>query len=785
MPWFKEQDAISNTESAKKSNPSRKQPPRQKQLPRRKVVQVLTQIKQLPRQLVSPSINKQPWHRRQSLWLVGVGGSAIALGGIAFSIEQSLPKTAELFTVVREETLTIKAADGTILQQSGPATREQLKLAEIPQPLVQAFIASEDRRFYQHNGIDYQGIARATVSNLRSANVVEGGSTITQQLARILFLNQERTLWRKLKEIRLAQKIEANLTKEQILERYLNLVYLGEGAYGVADAAWVYFSKSVDQLTLPEMALIAGLAPAPSRYSPSVNIAAAQQRRNLVLQRMREDQVLTSETATAAIATSININPSSPKRLEVTAPYFTSYIQKELPKYVAPEVIEAGGLIVETTLNPKWQNAAETAVINTVANNGRWQNFEQAALVAINPRNGEIRALVGGKDFGKNQFNRVTQAQRQPGSTFKGFVYTAAIATGLSPYKSYQDAAFIVEGYEPQNYSREFRGWLTMRDALTSSINTVAVKVMMDVGFDPVIQLARQMGIKSELRPMYSLALGSSEVNLLELTSAYGTLATQGMHVEPHGIRRILNRSGEVLYTTTPQPKRVLDSGSAAISTWMLQNVVQAGTGRPASLNRPVAGKTGTSDESRDLWFVGYIPQLVAGVWLGNDNNEPTWGNSGTAAATWRQFMMAAVEDMPVEDFPERPKLTGRKGSIKAQPIKPKRVSSVRRSRSRREFQESNSDFNNNRPRRRSSRSYQQETSAPEPRRRSRRRRDERPTATQRSRNTPTPAPQTQERLRERLRNLRQSDTPQSQQPPAQTNSSQSTAGSYVVPTKE
>jgi len=765
MPWFKEQEAIRNTEPAKKT----KTTPSRQQLPRRKIAKIVTQIKQL----VSSSTGKQPQDRR-SLWFIGIGGSAIALSGIWFSIEQSLPQTAELFTVVRDETLTIKAADGTILQQTGPATREQLKLAEIPEPLVQAFIASEDRRFYQHNGIDYQGIARATLSNLRSANVVEGGSTITQQLARILFLNQDRTIWRKLKEIRLSQKIEANLTKEQILERYLNLVYLGEGAYGVADAAWVYFSKPVDELTVPEMAMIAGLAPAPSRYSPAVNLAAAQQRRNLVLQRMREDQVLDVATATAARTTPITLNTNLPKRLQVTAPYFTTYIQKELPKYVAPEVIEAGGLIVETTLNAQWQNAAETAVKNTVTNNGRWQNFEQAALVAINPRNGEIRALVGGKDFEKNQFNRATQAQRQPGSTFKGFVYTAAIATGLSPYNSYLDAPYIVEGYEPKNYSREFRGWLTMRDALTSSINTIAVKVLIDVGFDPVIKLAQQMGIKSQLQPMYSLALGSSEVNLLELTSAYGTLATQGMHVEPHGIRRILNRSGEVLYSTEHKPKRVLDPGSAAITTWMLQNVVQAGTGRPASLNRPVAGKTGTSDESRDLWFVGYIPQLVAGVWLGNDNNEPTWGNSGTAAATWRQFMMSAVEDIPVEDFPERPTLTGRKGSIKAQPIEPKRVSSGRTTTLGRNF-----DSN----RRRSYRRNQPEVIAPQPRRRSRRR-NERPASSPvnpRSAQTPTPP---QGELRERLRNLRQSDTPRKELPPANGSSGTSDAG-YVVPTKE
>lgn len=746
MPWFKEQEAISNTESARKSNPSR-QPSGQSRRESAKLPQT-----------------KQPLHRR-FLWLMGLGGSAIALGGIWFSLEQSLPQTAELFTTIRDETVTIKAADGNILQQTGPATREYLKLAEIPKPLVQAFIAAEDRRFYQHNGIDYQGIARATVSNLRSVNVVEGGSTITQQLARILFLNQERTVWRKIKEIRLSQKIEANLTKQQILERYLNSVYLGEGAYGVADAAWVYFSKPVNQLTLSEMAMIAGLAPAPSRYSPSVNLTVAQRRRNLVLQRMREDRVIDATTASTAMTAPIALNTNSPKRLQVTAPYFTTYIQKELPKYIAPEDIQAGGLIVETTLNPQWQNAAETAVKNTVTNNGRWQNFEQAALVAINPRNGEIRALVGGKDFGKNQFNRATQAQRQPGSTFKGFVYAAAIATGLSPYNSYQDVPFVVEGYEPKNYSREFRGWLTMRDALTSSINTIAVKVLLDVGFDPVIQLAQQMGIKSKLQPMYSLALGSSEVNLLELTSAYGTLATQGMYAEPHGIRRILNRSGEVLYSIEHKQKRVLDPGSAAITTWMLQNVVQAGTGRPASLNRPVAGKTGTSDESRDLWFVGYIPQLVTGVWLGNDNNEPTWGNSGTAAATWRQFMISAVENMPVEDFPERPTLTGRKGSIKAQPIKPKRISTKRVPAANR-----SSDSNN-----RSRRSYRRNQPAAiapsQPRRRSRRRAESpsKPTP-QRSRQTPTAPPQ--EGLRDRLRNLRQKELPPSE------------AG-YVVPTKD
>lgn len=646
---------------------------------RLRVTQLLTQMKHLSTQLLSKLPGDKPLYRRYSFWLgLGVGGGAIALGWGWWSFERSLPDTAALLTFVRDGTLTIKAADGTILQQQGPATREQVRLDKMPKPLIQAFIASEDRRFYQHHGVDYQGILRAFISNIEARNLVEGGSTITQQLARILFLNQERTVWRKIKEVFLSQKIEHKLSKAQILERYLNLVYLGAGAYGVADAAWVYFSKPLHQLTLPEMAMLAGLAPAPSRYSPDVNLEAARHRRNLVLQRMQTDGVITTASSTAASSAPLTLKPSLPKRLEVEAPYFTTYIQEELPKYVPAEVLEAGGLTVETTLKPQWQKVAQEAIKETVERNGRWQNFEQASLVAIDPRNGEIRALVGGKDFSKNQFNRVTQAQRQPGSTFKGFVYTAAIAAGISPTNGYLDAPYIVEGYEPKNYSHEYRGWISMRDALTSSLNVVAVKVLIDVGFEPIIQLAHQMGIKSQLKPTYSLALGSSEVNLLELTSAYGTLATQGIHTEVHGIRRIINRRGDILYAAKYKQKRVLDQGSTAIMTWMLQNVVQAGTGRAAQLNRPVAGKTGTSDESRDLWFIGYIPQLVTGVWLGNDNNEPTWGSSSTAASTWHQFMLTAVEGMPTEKFPERPKLEGRKGSIKAQPLKPKRVFSGR-----------------------------------------------------------------------------------------------------------
>ena len=618
----------------------------------------------------------KPLYRRIWFWAgLGLGGGIVALIYGVSLIDRTLPDKAQLNAVLREQTLTIKAADGTILQQQGETAREQLKLEQIPDNLKKAFIASEDRRFKQHNGFDPQGIVRAGLNNLRSQGVVEGASTITQQLARILFLKQEQTIWRKLKEVRLAQKMENELTKDQILERYLNLVYLGGGAYGVADASWVYFSKSPDQLSLAQMATIAGLAPAPSLYAPDKNPEAAKRRRNLVLQRMQEDKIITPEQRQAAVQEPLTLKTSLPKRVQVESPYFTSYIQKELPKYVSPNVLKSEGLVVETTLNPTWQKVAEEAVAKTLRNQGRWENFKQAAMVAIDPRSGEIKAMVGGKDFGKNQFNRVTQAQRQPGSTFKGFVYATAIASGKSPYDSYEDAPFVVDGYEPKNYSEKFRGSMNIRDALTRSVNIIAVKVLIDVGFTPTIKLAHDMGIKSELKPTYSLALGSNEVNLLELTSAYGSFATQGLHTEPHGITRILNRQGKVIWSANFKSKRALDADSAAIMTWMLRNVVEEGTGGAAQLgNRPVAGKTGTSDEARDLWFIGYIPQMVTGVWLGNDDNRPTYGSSGSAAYTWHEFMEKAAEGMPVEKFPKRPKLEGRKGTIKAQSIKPKQV---------------------------------------------------------------------------------------------------------------
>lgn len=629
---------------------------------------------------MAPVLSPQgrPLYRYKRFWLglLGVAAGSGLIGGY-WMLERGLPSTSDIARFTRKGTLTIKAKDGVVLQQQGPATREKLSIQQIP-PLVQhAFIAAEDRRFYQHSGIDFQSIGRAVASNLVARDVVEGASTITQQLARLVYLNQDRSFGRKLQEALMAQKINRELPKDQILQDYLNLVYLGSGAYGVADAAWVYFSKSVSQLTLSEAATIAGLPPAPSVYSPLVNLQAAKERRDVVLGRMVEAGYITESQAEQAKAAPLTLKPGVPKKFYSDSPYFTTYVQQQLPKYVPKETLEEGGLTVETTLNSKWQKAANQVVQNAIKNIGPYEGFGQAALVAIDPKTGEIRAMVGGNDSKKSgQFNRATQAQRQPGSSFKTIVYTTAIAAGFSPHDGYQDATYMVDGYKPKNASRKHHGWMSMRDAIAQSVNVIAVKVLVDVGFEPTIRLAKAMGIKSKLLPAYSLALGTSEVNLLEMVNVYATLANQGKFIEAHGITRILDRQGKVIYQAKSKPKQAIDKGTASIVTWMLRGVVGGGTGSAAALDRPAAGKTGTSEKARDLWFVGFIPQIAAGVWLGNDDNAPTGSASATAAEVWHDFMKQATNRMPVEKFPELPKLEGRKGMIKAKPVQPRSVRS-------------------------------------------------------------------------------------------------------------
>ncbi|MBP0004392.1 MAG: penicillin-binding protein 1A [Cyanobacteria bacterium SBC] len=610
------------------------------------------------------------------LGLVGAGVGAVSWGlrkleAIDRTLQHLDPE--DVLTFARRGTIEIQAADGSILQQTGPVTHDELKIANVPQRLIQAFLAAEDRRFYEHDGIDYKAIVRAAKVNFEARDWIEGGSTLTQQLARMVFLTQEITLDRKLREARLAQKIEQRLTKSEILEKYLNLVYLGAGAYGVADAAWVYFSKTVDELTLAEMATLAGLPAAPTDYSPLVSPTLAQQRRDVVLQEMAEAGYISTSEARSATRQPLQLNPQLPKRLQVRMPYFTTYVRQELPKYLTDEQIEKGGIIVETTLDPALQTWAQQVVRDAVATQGSIEGFSEAALAAIDPRSGEIKALVGGTDFKISQFNRASQAMRQPGSTFKGIIYTAAMAAGFSPYDLYQDAPFSIEGYQPKNFGGGHSGWMPLREALAQSVNIIAVKLLADVGFEPTLKVAKAMGIESELGYVYPLALGAFEVTLLEMTSAYGTLANQGKHYRASGIRRIVNTDGEILYNaeTQAKPQQAIDPDSAAIMTWMLQQVVVSGTGRAAKLDdRAVAGKTGTSDAARDLWFIGYIPQLAVGIWLGNDNNAPTAGSSSTAAGVWHTFMEVAVRGMAAIDFPDLPNLETRDVKLEAQPEK-------------------------------------------------------------------------------------------------------------------
>jgi penicillin-binding protein 1A len=634
----------------------------------------------LPPSATSLKIRKYRRQKNQRIsltWalLLGVSGLAIAFIGIWQKLESSIPDSvADVSSYSRPNTLTIKAVDGSILKEIGEVSHDRLELEDVPPFLSQAFVASEDVRFYEHHGIDFKGIARAVVANIKAQGAKEGGSTITQQLARIAYLNQEKRIWRKIKEMKIAGDIEANLTKAEILETYLNLVYLGAGSYGVADAAWVYFGKTPQQLTLSEVATLAGIIPAPSIYSPFSNPELATQRRNVVLSRMVAAGYITQSEAITASNAPLTTNQKQPKRLERKSQYFTNYIEKELPKYVDAETLAMGGIVVETTLDPLWQTAAETTVSYGLKQYGKWQKFQEAAIVALDPKRGTIKAMVGGKNFGDNQYNRVTQAQRQPGSTFKTFIYTTAIASGFSPYKTYLDAEFYVDGYKPKNYNEIYRyTYVSLYDAFVSSINTVALQTIIDLGGKPVVDVAQKMGIKSQLQPTYSLSLGAWEVNLLELTNAYGTIANKGMYQEGHGITKISDREGKIIYQADFEAREAIDPDTAAMMTWMLQGVVSSGTGIPAQIGRPSAGKTGTTDKARDLWYVGYIPQVVAGIWLGNDDNQPTNGTSGIAAEMWRKFMLQIIKDIPVEAFPPRPKLTGREVTVAVEPFKPKR----------------------------------------------------------------------------------------------------------------
>jgi len=626
-----------------------------------------------------------PWPLFLTLVVVAVCGSAGAVFGLVQWLGKDLPNTAQLTQVQPPVKSVVYDARGRVLHEFFKENRSTVRLNQIPRNLINATLSTEDRNFYQHWGVDLWGVGRAAVSNVLHLRTTEGGSTITQQLARNLFLTQERTLTRKLKEIALAVQIERTYSKNQILEMYFNQIYFGEGAYGVESGAKTYFAKPLSELTLPECALLAGLPANPSVYSPRRRPAAAKLRRSKVLRNMLVTHAITQVEFDNAMRAPLGVTPV--RYSNDRAPYFVELVRLHLDERYGSNAVYEGGLKVYTTLDMDLQAAAERALekhLESLEQDLRLKvthaNFHpaeaaaaapaatmtpylQGALAAIDPRNGYVRALVGGRDWNQSNFNRATQARRQPGSAFKPFVYTAAMDNGFRPTDIVVDEPVAFPGgdgktYSPQNYDRQFRGPITLRYALQQSVNIPAVKLLRKVGTSLVASYARRMGIKSPLGQNLSLALGSSEVTLLELTSAYGVLANRGIRNEPLMILKVEDKSGNVLEKNAPRPTEVLSEETAGTMTSMLQSVVDHGTGAPAramGFTNPAAGKTGTMDNYMDAWFVGYTPSLVAGTWVGFDVKRPIGpGMTGARAALpiWTDFMISATRGRPVEDFP-------------------------------------------------------------------------------------------------------------------------------------
>jgi penicillin-binding protein 1A len=570
------------------------------------------------------------------LWGLIAGGGALAY------FAATLPDTSQLSVAERRPSITVLADDGSLIASYGDLFGRPLTLAQMSPYLPEAVIATEDRRFYSNFGIDPIGMARAALADLRAGRIVEGGSTITQQLAKILFLSPERSLARKIRETLLALWLEHRFTKNEILEIYLNRVYLGAGAYGVDAAAQRYFGKPAKRLDLFESAVIAGLLKAPTRYSPARDPAAAAARARVVLQNMVEAGYISAARAEAAAARGVALA----RQGRPGSRYFADWICDQIRDFAG-----AAGrdLTVRTTLDPRMQEAAEQAVAGALQRAGARDRVSQGALVALAPE-GAVRAMVGGRDYGDSQFNRATQAERQPGSAFKPFVYLAGLESGLRPDDRLDDAPIRIGNWRPHDYSRRYRGEVSLAEALAQSINTVAVRVAERAGIRRVIAVANRLGITSPLPPDASIALGTGAVNLLELVSAYAPFANGGIGVIPYGITEIRDSNGRVLYRRAGSgPGRVIAPEFVAMMNAMLARVIARGTGRAAALPRPAAGKTGTTQDYRDAWFIGYTANLVAGVWLGNDDDAPMRRVTGGSlpAVAWRHFMLAATRTLP------------------------------------------------------------------------------------------------------------------------------------------
>ena len=540
--------------------------------------------------------------------------------------------------------------------------RMPVKIEQIPKYLQQAFIAIEDNRFYEHNGIDPRGLARAAYANIMSNEIAEGGSTITQQLAKNAYLTQDRTFKRKIQEVFLALQLEKQYTKQEILEMYLNQIYFGRGAYGVQAAAKTYFNKNVEELDLSECALLAGIPKSPNYYSPFNDLQAAKERRNLVLGQMAKYHYISNaEASTASVAELVLAQADRPEEQKDAEPFITFVTQVLIEKYGA-DAIYKDGLKIYTTIDLDMQRMAQAALLENLPNdyvdaNGVQQ--PQGAIVAIDPKTGYVKAMVGGR--GTDQFNRAAQAERQPGSAFKPFVFAAALENGFTPDTIIEDKPINIGGWQPQNDSGRFSGSVPMRTVATYSMNVPTVRIAQTLGMETVIYYAQQMGITTFVMDgdtndrNYATSLGGMTrgVTPLEIASAYCTFVNGGVHIPYVVVTKVLDRNGNVLEEAHPEGIAVIRPESAADLTNMLENVVTKGTGRAAQIGRPAAGKTGTTSDYKDAWFVGYTPDLVAAVWVGNDDSTSTEGIMGgqTPAITWAAFMSRALENVPVHDF--------------------------------------------------------------------------------------------------------------------------------------
>ncbi|MDO8916177.1 MAG: PBP1A family penicillin-binding protein [Coriobacteriia bacterium] len=558
-----------------------------------------------------------------------------------------------------DQTTQILARDGRLIADLyAEQNRTNVKLKDLPPTVSQAVIATEDERYYEHAGLDFIGMLRALITDIRAGDAVAGGSTITQQYIKTTFLTPERSLKRKMSEAILAYRLEDRYTKDQILEMYLNTIYFGHGAYGIQTAAEVYFGKNATELTIPETALIAGVIKSPRRFSPYYDADAAKKRRDTVLTQMLKQGYIDDAACTAAIGSPIQT--IGLKKGSKVAPYFVEYMKDLLVTEYGEQMVYRSGLRVTTTLDLRMQSAAESAVAKALDK----PTDPSAALVALDPKTGEILAMVGGRDFQTQQYNVVVQGHRQSGSAFKPFVIVAALKAGVSPEQTYSSAPIKIPLPNGQTWSvtgASGKGLMRLRVATAQSVNSVFAQLIMQVGAENVVKTAAAMGITTKITPVPAVALGGMRegVSPLEMASAFGTLANAGTHLKPYGIVEVKDVGGKVLYTGAPAPTKAIDPAIAYLTTDMLRGVISGGTGKKAAIGRPAAGKTGTTQENSDAWFVGYTPNLVTAVWVGYPTEMKPMNNvhgikvtGGTfPAQIWAAFMKAALAPLPKEDF--------------------------------------------------------------------------------------------------------------------------------------